>query len=393
MEQEPKYPWQEIFSRFVEGKCSPAEMQALLSHFGTGDTAELSNLIRQALESDPPEEESTTPERQTVLNRVQHRLTATLFPTKSTPRYKWYYTAAAILLVALATTLYFYRSAAIVNRKSTIVNQIAPGYNQATLTLANGTTVKLDSAQSGIIVNDEDIKYQNGNNVLAEKGKGPGASGESIVTRKSKIVNNILSTPKGGQYQIILPDGTKVWLNSQSSITYPTRFNGDTRTVEISGEAFFDVAQVKDKPFTVKSNGQETIVLGTAFNINSYEPVVKTTLVSGSIQVRGSNAVILSPGEQSINKENTLTKAKADIEQTVSWHNGYFRFHDTPIREVMKQLERWYDIQVSYEGPAPDDGMNGTIRRDRPISEVLQLLEQTKVVHFQVKERRVIVKR
>ncbi|SEM66798.1 FecR family protein [bacterium A37T11] len=313
---------------------------------------------------------------------------------------RWVTVAAALLVIGLS--IFFWRPNNHVEQKQP---SIPPGYNQATLTLADGTKVVLDSAQSGIIVSDENIKYNNGIKVegVGGKAEGPGASG-IIETRKSKIVNNILSTPKGGQYQIILEDGTKVWLNAASTLKYPSKFTGDRREVELEGEAYFFVASrslsssgvMSRVPFVVKSRNQSVTVLGTEFNLAAYadENAVKTTLVNGAVRITNSAGAIVSlePNEQSIQINGQLTKTKVNVNSEIAWHTGWFNFNHTQLSKVMKQVERWYNVEVNYRS-LPNKRIVGDVSRDIPLPDFLNALEAASGLKFNVAERRITVQK
>lgn len=300
--------------------------------------------------------------------------------------------AAAILLISLSAGLVFYYPKG--NRgQQTAQNKIIAGSNKAYLTLDNGKKITLSDALNGTIAQQAAIsitKTSNGQLVYNHIAN---------VTASDSLTSNTITTPKGGQWQVILPDGTKVWLNAASALTYPTTFTRlKYRTVQLSGEAYFEVAKDKAHPFIVKTAKQEVEVLGTHFNINSYtdEPEVKTTLLEGRVKVTSNtdNATkILSPGEQSVLTSGSLIVGNADAEEAVAWKNGYFRFNDQEITDVMRKVARWYDIEVVYEEQPVNERFNGTISRFTNISDVLEMLEKTKAVHFKIAGRRVTVER
>ncbi|MFB2121636.1 FecR domain-containing protein [Parapedobacter sp. 2B3] len=266
---------------------------------------------------------------------------------------------------------------------------ILPGGNRATLTLADGRIINLDDAQTGIIVGDEDIKYQDGTSLaLAPTGGGEGRLGE--------IAELVLSTPKGGTYQVTLPDGSKVWLNSASTLKYPSRFSDTERIVELTGEAYFDIAQKQRTqpagqlptetlvPFLVKTNGQTVEVLGTEFNISAYgsDPEIKTTLVEGKVNVAvaggaqaGLSTNVLTPGQQAITRGAHTEIKQVDVDQYTAWKEGWMIFQDKSFDQIMREVERWYDIEVRYEGTIPREVGYGMTKRTENLSVVLQLLE------------------
>lgn len=298
----------------------------------------------------------------------------------------WFRYAAAVVLIAGAATVWYevsrsgrHEEVATTNGNKHLQTDVPPGGDKAVLTLADGTKILLDNAQNGNLAqqgNTKVIKLDNGQ-LAYNAGKSFG----------KEILYNTISTPRGGQYQIVLPDGSKVWLNSQSSIKFPTTFSGAERNVDISGEVYMEIAQRSKQPFIVKANGMEVQVLGTSFNINAYsdESAIKTTLVEGSVKVlRGNSQAILTPGQQAQLTQQKLSVVKdADIEKTIAWKNGFFNFNGAGVEEVMRQLARWYDIQVVYEKGIPDIEFVGKISRNVSLSGVLKGLEGAGV-HFRI---------
>ncbi|WP_158995635.1 FecR family protein [Mucilaginibacter sp. L196] len=268
------------------------------------------------------------------------------------------------------------------------INDIAPGSNKAVLTLANGKQIILTGAKNGKLANES--------NTAINKTANGQVTYVGLSNNSAAIAYNTMTTPRGGQYTLTLSDGTKVILNAASSLRYPASFTGNDRKVELTGEAYFEVAHNAAKPFKVTSNGQTVEVLGTHFNINSYtdEQIIKTTLLEGSVKVTQNASGIskmLKPGQQSLLSGGRLAVADANIEEAVAWKNGYFRFNDENIESIMRKLSRWYNIDVQYEGRTSDEGFYGKISRFKNISGVLKMLEQTKSVHFKVEGRRVTV--
>lgn len=331
--------------------------------------------------------------------------------------------AAVILLITMLTTiLYFYRNGSILNRSSENLSaadgirhqhDITPGGNKAILTLADGTAIDLSSNQQGIIVGSDEIKYADGTRVLTSEFRRDGP-GSPLRNEKSESPSRIpdlmsLTTPKGGQYRIILPDGSKVWLNAASTLNYPTKFTGDSRRVELIGEAYFEISgtendgrKPKNRPFIVKSGHQKITVLGTAFNLAAYpeETSTQTTLVNGRVRVhllsansdnRQYASKELTPGFMAVTSSRKIDVRRVDIAAVTSWKNGYFNFNDEDIRSVMLKLSRWYDMEVRFDGAVTSEHFNGEISRNKQVSEVLQLLESTRAVHFKIEGRRVTV--
>lgn len=287
----------------------------------------------------------------------------------------WFrYVAAFIVLFgtgALIRTVYKKNDQASVQRDGQIRVNVGPGREGAVLTLADGTQVLLDSLKDGI------VSTQNGTRVELEDGL---LAYDATGNSSSVMSYNTMTTPKGRQFQLVLPDGSKVWLNAASSIKYPTVFAENERLVEVKGEAYFEIADNKKKPFMVKVNdAMVTEVLGTSFNINSYEneKAVKTTLIDGLIRVNAyGHLQMLKPGQQvQVYPDQTLKMADdIDISQITAWKNGYFDFNNADLQVVMRQLERWYDITVVYEGKMPNIIFKGQMDRNVQLSDVIRFL-------------------
>lgn len=272
------------------------------------------------------------------------------------------------------------------------IHDIPPGTNTATLTISNGKKINLTNAVKG------QIAIQPGIQILKTTSGQITYQTTANISEVSDSQTNNISTPKGGQWQVILPDGSKVWLNSASSINYPSSFaKQKERIVQLSGEAYFEVAKDKSHPFVVKTDRQTVEVLGTHFNINSYpdEPAVKTTLAEGRVKVSTIVGItkVLIPGQQAFLENDVLSVNEANVEEALAWKNGYFRFNDESIQSIMRKLARWYAIDVQYDQGVSKDGLNGKVSRFKNISQVLKALEATKTVHFKVEGRRVTVMR
>lgn len=297
--------------------------------------------------------------------------------------------AAAIAAGMIATAVYYVSAT-----RKTVTPVVAvkeapllPGSNKAMLTLADGTTIPLDSAQNGALAQQGHTRITNKNGTLSYNGSGAG----------EKVMYNTVVTPHGGQYQLTLADGSRVWLNAASSIRFPTAFTGKDRDVEITGEVYFEVAQQANQPFHVKVNDMQVNVLGTSFNIMAYqdEQTIKTTLVEGAVQVKhGNDASILKPGHQASlsDRNDHFEISPADMEQTLAWKEGKFRFRNTNIRHIMRQLSRWYDIEVKYQGDVSDIDLTGVISRREEAGKLLAALEATQRVQFEVSGNNVTVR-
>jgi hypothetical protein len=304
-------------------------------------------------------------------------------------RFAWIRYAAAIIIIAGIATWFITGNRSndrVVNNKGHRKVDIAPGHDGAILTLANGSQMVLDSLGNGVIAS------QNGAQVVLKNGFVQyDATGKTSV----EITYNTMSTPRGRQFQLVLPDGSKVWLNAASAIKYPTTFTGKERLVEMNGEAYFEVAKDAAKPFRVKINeGLYVQVLGTNFNVNAYEneAAVKTTLLEGSVQVVAKSSVLLKPGEQAIvtQASQPAIDDKPSIDKVMAWKNGLFNFEGMRLKEVMKQLERWYDIDVVYEPGVPDIEFYGELSRNTTLIDVIAALKDSDV-HFRIEGRKLIV--
>ena len=298
--------------------------------------------------------------------------------------------ALFILIVSGFVVAYLMRSPGTpVQTVSTIQKQdsIVPGSNKAKLVLGDGTEVLLDTASIGTIGEHSSVKV-----IKLDDGQLSYSPGSTV---EMTVEYNTLSTPRGGQYAITLCDGTKVWLNSVSSLRFPTAFVGKERVVELTGEGYFEVAR-QQKPFKVKVGGMEVNVLGTHFNIMAYEEEgsINTTLLEGSVIVREQErTAILIPGQQAQVRSNTKIEIikNADVEQAVAWKNGVFNFNGSDIETTMRQIARWYDIEVRYDEKITEH-FNGSIPRNVNIEKVLQLLEYTGVVNFRIQGRKIFVR-
>jgi len=302
--------------------------------------------------------------------------------------------ASIALLLSVGGWLWFNRapSADIVKteKKPSNAIDILPGGNKALLTLDDGSTIVLDSTSNGIVA------QQGGATVLKS---GDGQLAYNVLPQESKkVLHNTLSIPRGGQYQLLLPDGTKVWLNSETTMRYPTSFNGKERSIELSGEAYFEVVKNVSMPFKVNVKGKAAVeVLGTHFNINSYagEPAINTTLLEGSVRVTGLeilDRLLITPGQQAQLKPNgqIYLNKSANIDQVMAWKDGNFQFEDGDIHSVMRQLARWYDMDVEYSGNVSKH-FGGTISRNVNLSQVLNMLQQTGEVRFRMDGKKIIV--
>lgn len=302
---------------------------------------------------------------------------------------KW--AAAAAIIVAVAGVGYQYlqkqssNNTAIAKTGNPYPYDIAPGKKNATLTLSDGTRINLDSTANGRLAKEGATNINKHNDQLSYDYTGG----------LTDVQYNNIATARGNQYMIILPDGTKVWLNASSSITFPTAFTEHERRVKISGEAYFEVAKKANMPFIVSFAGDGEIeVLGTHFNVNTYndDAVFRTTLLEGSVRIsKNTETGILKPGQQAQLKDNASMKiTEADTDEVMAWKNGFFSFKDASTQAIMLQLSRWYDIDINYEGPTGKQLFTGEIDRSLSLISVLKILEKTKV-HFRLEQNRKLV--
>jgi transmembrane sensor len=388
----PKTNYQLLLNKYLLNECTPAEAEELFNHLKKDEAGRLllKNLqtqfnqeIKQPQSIDP---EISDKVWQKLQNNIQQKQTAKIYPFK-----KWSLFAAAAVIL-LATGLFLFKlqphNDKLLSRKERFKNDVAPGGSRATLTLANGAVVVLNQARNGLVIKQGQTAINKINDgLLTYK-----PSGSAI----GKVQYNTISTPKGGEYQVILPDGTAVWLNAASSLKFPTSFTGHERTVELTGEAYFEVAKNKAMPFKVTANKIKVEVLGTHFNVNTYddEEALKTTLLEGSVKLSvGMQQVMLVPGEQgSFNRQaDNLKVAAVDVEEAVAWKNGSFMFASEDIQSILRKVSRWYNVDIVYQENAPKKAIWGTVSKFDNVSEVLKMIELTGVAHFKIEGRRITV--
>jgi len=383
MQQDPKL----LLKKYMDGECSEEEKALVESWY-----QELNNINAHHSLSNHPNKnlvEQTKKEVWSALSIHKNK--------NNNGTFLWLkVTSAAIVLIAFSVYLFLYRplQKASPTRQVAKVSDIAPGGNKAFLTLANGKKISLTDAANGELVKEAGLVIQkkaDGQLIYTAGNSAGSASGSQY---------NIIETPRGGKYQINLPDGTRVWLNSGSALKYPLNFTGYFRKVELKGEGYFEVAKDKTKPFLVKTAQQEVEVLGTHFNISSYtdEAVVKTTLLEGSVKVKantGDSKVsaqeILKPGEQSQLSSNQIKVGPADLESVMAWKNGDFVFEGDDLKSIMRQLSRWYDVEVIYQGNFVKLRFGGYVSRSKNISSVLNIMASTGKVHFEIIDKKIIV--
>jgi len=395
--------------KLASGLYSPDELHEFLFFMDSADPMQVNQVVeayQEAIDNQPAHQLQVDPDFMSRLKALRpadsgdHR--ARIIPVRWI---RWLAAAVLILLIAGAYLLNLSKKHTgeppladqpFINSTGP-KNDLPPGGNKAVLTLSGGRQIILDSAEQGDLTIQGNARVsQTGNGKLVYKSVG-NASG-AVTTY------NTLTTPRGGQYQLKLPDGTQVWLNAASSITYPTAFAGRERKVRITGEAYFEVAKNADWPFFVEENDLVIKVLGTRFDVNGYdnEPIRKTLLVEGSVNiVYQKTESHLEPGMQAQvqrapggdQRKPVLTIIPGNIEQTLAWKNGFFAFANADLPTVMRQLARWYDVDVNYEGVIPKDAFefNGKIGRTLTLEQVLKLLTQTHV-HYTIRGKQLTIR-
>jgi ferric-dicitrate binding protein FerR (iron transport regulator) len=366
-----------LLSKFQDSACSEEELEELEQWY-----AQL-NIDNQSISESKAERFSEEMLAQ-FQKKLQNSTVVVPFYRKSFFRIA----AASVIFVFSIAVILIYSKTAEQDAlaKNNINQQIdidSPKFSKAIITLANGQTVSLDSIGDGMLVKQGAVSV-----VKSE-------DGQIIYTgSEANPVYNTLFNPRGSKViSLTLNDGTKVWLNSESSLRYPVAFVGNQRHVEITGEAYFEVAKDDTKKFIVSSNGVNTEVLGTHFNVNTYddERKVKITLLEGAIKVRkGLITDMLKPGQQAEVAEDIKVISNVDIDAVMSWKNGFFHFTNTTIPELMNQISRWYDIEIVYMGAVPQRQFGGEISRDASLSQILKILNKSKV-KCRLEESRLII--
>jgi len=378
--------YEQLLQKYLDGQCSMAETEELYAWLQS------SSSHRSLLTTMQREFEQAMNNRHEIpaelSDRIEKRLLEEITRNKIVKINRWRWVAAAAAIILLIGGIYFLRTTTSPEITPIALNtttDVAPGTNKAILTLANGDVVTLDSAGNKVITQGKTVvRQKNGQLQYAAQN-----SGEAVVY-------NTLTVPRGGQFNIVLPDGSHVWLNAASSLKYPTAFNGTQRKVEIQGQGYFEVAKNTKQPFLVKVNNMEVQVLGTSFDIMAYndEKSVNTTLVEGAVNVHlGNITQRLLPGQQAVLNPVTgsITVHPADVEQVIAWKTGFFEFDNAPLSDIMRQLSRWYDIDINYNQVNDSRLFGGRISRSLPLSDILHMLEANGP-KFLLSGRKLIVK-
>jgi transmembrane sensor len=406
---------EQLIDKWLQGTASKEEWNSLLQHV---DNPELEKVLLARWES--RQEAITIPDWEEKCDILLNgNKTTQVVPVHRVHflRTAWFrYAAAIIILFGVGTYIYVSNQKEKPSVTQTnpvpVQNDVAPGGNRATLTLADGTKIILDAVANGVIAKEGSTAITKRDGMIEYDSR--------LTSDVSRLTSfNTMATPRGGQYQLTLPDGSQVWLNAESSITYPTAFSGSERKVSITGEAYFEVAKNKAKPFRVDIGTATIEVLGTHFNVNTYkeEPTKNITLIEGSVKIKllpsavsprpskpgeggrltnkssVHTSLILKPGQQgqlNPRTEKLSLAANPDVEQVVSWKNGVFNFNEVSLKDAMRQLSRWYDVEIVYEGKVPDMTFVGKIGRDLKLSQVLKGLGEMGI-KFRIEGRRLIV--
>lgn len=388
MESQKFSPEEPDWDKFLEQLNSDSQLEGQFSVEESAQFKELKHLVEETADALTVYEKldckgswdtfmGKARERNLVKEEVRNRFWSNRFFIR--------YAAAAVFLV-LTVGGYFLLKTKVGNtvEDAVIADGIVPGGNKALLTLSNGDKMVLDADEKGIRIDDKGIRY---------------ASGAAVSSLSQEVTFATLSVPRAGQYQLILPDGSKVWLNSESELTYPVTFTGTARVVHLKGEGFFDVQHMVDRPFIVKSKGQDIEVLGTAFNVSAYEndEATTTTLVRGSVQVgvRDMDEQFqLKPGMQALTKNGRVrVKTGVNVEEYTAWKDGVIVLEKQNIQEVLKQIERWYDVEfVTGKTNLPIETMSGEVSNKLPIDVLLKGIEGQLNIKFEQNGRRFMIK-
>ena len=371
----------EILKQYRLGNATQQEIAFLEAYYNVFETNEELITVENQHEF--------APVKQLIKNNIDQQIILPQKTFRLTPSRTRYMVAAVIFLAVSITAYYFTTSSDHVDTPGQEYSHILPGTNKATLTLSNGQKISLDDVANGEIAQQAGIRItKSGNGQLVYTA----VNGDNAIP----VAQNTISTPKGGQYQLILPDGTKVYLNAASTLSYPTAFQDKERLVELNGEAYFEVAKNKLLPFRVKSGQQTVEVLGTHFNVNAYadEGAIRTTLLEGAVKISaGMITQVIKPGQQAILNKNTADKiviTEVNTDKVIAWKNGVFSFENEDLKSVMRQISRWYNVEVIYTGVSSDEKYYGEISKNSKLGEVFEILELNNV-HFDVEGKTIKV--
>ncbi|WP_423146003.1 FecR domain-containing protein [Rubrolithibacter danxiaensis] len=380
-----------LFTNYSNKTATPQEKEELFQLLRGLSDEELTVLLKSEWENMDADDRVFS---SNTSKKILHNILKTGNRSSFVSLLLWYkLAAAAAVLIFLSIGLYFFVNTEKKEKQKItekpFAEDVLPGGNKAILMTADGKTIVLDSQKNGVIANQGNVQINK-----TRDGQLIFKVAKTAFANKFAGLNTIV-TPRGGQYQVVLPDGSKVWLNAATSLRFPGIFKGSSRQVELQGEAYFEVAKNPAMPFIVQSSSAEVRVLGTHFNVKSYEDesVMKTTLLEGAVQL--SNAAfsgILKPGEQALlnSKGEVKITDNIDIYDEIAWKNGLFQFNDADIAEIMRQLSRWYDVDISYRGGIPEKRFTGRISRNVNASEILNMLKYTGV-NSRIEGRNIVI--
>lgn len=364
-----------LLAQYVAGTINGEDRQQLFEMLRAPEyQEELEQLLDEGFRNEAIAGLSDPAKADQLFAQVMH----TVADQRPMRKMRWWAYAAAVL-VLITAGIFLWPGP----QQVQVVQDIQPGFSKATLTLADGSVVQLDSVG--------DLHLQQGNtSIQQQNGQISYAAGDHSIG----LSFNTLAIPRGGQFHLTLPDGSRVWLNSASSLRYPVSFNGEERKVELQGQAYFEIADNAAQPFkVVTADGTEVQVLGTHFDVMAYadEPHSRTTLLQGAVRVsKSGRSKVLQPGFQATATAGSLTVTESDVQQAIAWKTGFFEFTGTPLTVILRQLERWYDVDVTYQADYPSLTFSGRFSKELPLSQVLHLLEENGV-RFRIEGKQLIV--
>ena len=383
-----------LMSGYFNNSCTEEELDELLAlAIVHQETTGMDALLEEELRTTPGTETKLPVDWQLMLQDILKHKAQTAIEGKRVKILWWRRLAAAAVLAVVGLAAWFgYRAFQPgfdkKNPDQVVLKQgdVPPGKDGAILTLADGTTIVLDSTGNGALAEQNGVQVIKLDGQLRYNGNEEQPEGMPMY--------NTIVTPAGRQFQLVLADGTKVWMNAVSSIRFPTAFNGAERRVEITGEVYFEVARNEQKPFRVVADGVAMEVLGTAFNVNVYkdETVSRTTLAEGSLMVMAGNTTsTLKPGQQFVVSPSSAKGVNANVDEALAWKEGLFQFRDADIRTIMRQVARWYNVEVVYEADIPQRSFTGEMPRNEHVSELLKILKLSGI-NFSINGRTIVVK-
>ncbi len=372
-----------LYEKHLNGTATAEELDELLKY---QDEFEMYTISKD----DNPEDYKESKER--IFARLEHTIEGE--KVKNIGRKTWWWSAAAAVFLLVTSGLVFLKNHAPVNNDkkmvAAVIHSIKPGTDKATLTLADGKTIILTDASNGQLADEAGVKISK-----TKKGEIVYTVASNENGNKSDGRFNVLTTKRSEQFQVVLPDGSHVWLDAASSLKYPVAFKGKERRVELTGEGYFEVSHSAVMPFVVKTAKSEVRVLGTHFNISAYQDDqnAKTTLLEGSVRIKTNNSTaLLKPGDQAVldNNGRLTVNNEVDVNREIAWKNGLFDFKKAGIEEIMAKASRWYDINVVYEGNVPATKLTGRISRNVDISGLLGIL-QFEGIRLRVEGKNIII--